>query len=176
MKILHAYNFYRLPGGEDTAFTSETALPRQHGHEVVECMEDCARIASANHRRGRAQGTAATIGFSFRPPWWRPCFRSIDGDGHGSGRWSPSWRRRIFTGGNSSKAASPPINYSSNRIFSAWIPDTVGANVRGVRPVRRPVESGEGREDAPKGLGPPYGHPAENPGRGTDNAGGAALD
>jgi glycosyltransferase involved in cell wall biosynthesis len=46
MKILHAHNFYKQPGGEDTAFTSETALLRDHGHPVVEYADHNRRTDS----------------------------------------------------------------------------------------------------------------------------------
>jgi glycosyltransferase involved in cell wall biosynthesis len=46
MKILHAHNFYKQPGGEDTAFRSETALLRDHGHQVVEFTDHNRRIGS----------------------------------------------------------------------------------------------------------------------------------
>jgi len=44
VKILHAHNYYIQPGGEDTAFSAEIALLRDHGHEVVEYVESNQRI------------------------------------------------------------------------------------------------------------------------------------
>lgn len=46
MKILLAHNFYLQAGGEDTAFISETALLRDHGHRVVEYTDHNRRIES----------------------------------------------------------------------------------------------------------------------------------
>lgn len=46
IKVIHAHNFYLQSGGEDTAFAAEVALLRQHGHEVVEYIENNERIAS----------------------------------------------------------------------------------------------------------------------------------
>jgi glycosyltransferase involved in cell wall biosynthesis len=48
MKTLHAHNYYPLPGGEDTAFTSEMANLPQHGHEVVVYVKDSRRIEHHN--------------------------------------------------------------------------------------------------------------------------------
>ncbi|HEX2722207.1 MAG TPA: glycosyltransferase, partial [Gemmatimonadaceae bacterium] len=39
-KIIHAHNYYLQPGGEDTAFVSEVKLLREHGHDVIEYVED----------------------------------------------------------------------------------------------------------------------------------------
>jgi glycosyltransferase involved in cell wall biosynthesis len=46
IKVLHAHNFYVQPGGEDTAFMAEVNLLRDHGHEVVEYVEDNHSIVS----------------------------------------------------------------------------------------------------------------------------------
>ena len=45
-KILLAHNYYLQSGGEDTAFNAEVHLLRNHGHEVVEYVEDNHNIAS----------------------------------------------------------------------------------------------------------------------------------
>jgi glycosyltransferase involved in cell wall biosynthesis len=39
IKVLHAHNYYLQPGGEDTAFTTEVALLRDHGQDVTEYVE-----------------------------------------------------------------------------------------------------------------------------------------
>lgn len=44
IKVLHAHERYRQPGGEDTAFSAETGLLRSYGHEVVEYVEHNRRI------------------------------------------------------------------------------------------------------------------------------------
>ena len=46
MKILIAHNHYQYRGGEDTTFLAETALLREHGHEVIEFIEDNRRITT----------------------------------------------------------------------------------------------------------------------------------
>lgn len=40
MKILMVHNYYRENGGEETAFATESALLREHGHEVIPYTED----------------------------------------------------------------------------------------------------------------------------------------
>lgn len=44
IKVLHAHNYYLQPGGEDTAFSAEVSLLRNHGHEVVEYIDHNRRI------------------------------------------------------------------------------------------------------------------------------------
>ena len=44
LRILHVHNYYKQPGGEDTAFESEVFLLRQRGHQVIEFTEDNHRI------------------------------------------------------------------------------------------------------------------------------------
>lgn len=44
MRIVHAHNQYQQLGGEDVSFAAETALLRQHGHEVVKYTDDNRRI------------------------------------------------------------------------------------------------------------------------------------
>jgi glycosyltransferase involved in cell wall biosynthesis len=48
MRVLVVHNFYQQPGGEDTVFSAETDLLRQHGHEVIEYTESNERINSMN--------------------------------------------------------------------------------------------------------------------------------
>ena len=48
IKVLHAHNYYLQPGGEDTAFNAEVILLRNHGHTVVEYIENNRSIASKN--------------------------------------------------------------------------------------------------------------------------------
>lgn len=44
IKVLHAHNYYRQPGGEDTAFSAEVSLLRSHSQEVVEYIENNHRL------------------------------------------------------------------------------------------------------------------------------------
>jgi glycosyltransferase involved in cell wall biosynthesis len=46
MRVLVVHNYYLQPGGEDTVFRLETELLRQHGHTVIEFVEDNKRITS----------------------------------------------------------------------------------------------------------------------------------
>ena len=48
MRILVLHNRYLHPGGEDTAYDSEVALLRAHGHEVLEYVDDNERIGRTN--------------------------------------------------------------------------------------------------------------------------------
>lgn len=48
LKIIQAHDFYLQAGGEDTAFAAEVELLRQHGHEVVEYVDNNERIAAKN--------------------------------------------------------------------------------------------------------------------------------
>ncbi len=48
MHILLVHNHYQQPGGEDAVFAAETSLLRQHGHKVIEYMEDNRRINQMN--------------------------------------------------------------------------------------------------------------------------------
>ncbi len=45
MRILSLHNYYLQAGGEDSVFRLEAELLRQHGHEVIEYLEDNRRIA-----------------------------------------------------------------------------------------------------------------------------------
>jgi glycosyltransferase involved in cell wall biosynthesis len=51
MKVLVAHNTYQHTGGEDTVFRNETQLLRQHGHEIVEYLDDNRRIPELGHTR-----------------------------------------------------------------------------------------------------------------------------
>jgi glycosyltransferase involved in cell wall biosynthesis len=44
MRVLVVHNYYLQAGGEDTVFRLETELLRQHGHTVIEFIEDNRRI------------------------------------------------------------------------------------------------------------------------------------
>lgn len=44
IKVLHVHNYYLQAGGEDTAFSAEVSLLRDHGHEVVEYTDHNSRI------------------------------------------------------------------------------------------------------------------------------------
>lgn len=44
MKIISLHNYYKQPGGEDTAFSSELDLLRSHGYEVLEYIDNNARV------------------------------------------------------------------------------------------------------------------------------------
>jgi glycosyltransferase involved in cell wall biosynthesis len=46
MRILKVHNYYTGSGGEDTVFHGETALLREHGHEVLEYLEFNKKIES----------------------------------------------------------------------------------------------------------------------------------
>jgi glycosyltransferase involved in cell wall biosynthesis len=59
--FLLAHNHYQRPGGEDRVFAAETALLRQHGHEVMEYVEDNRRID------GMSQFALATQAIWSRP-------------------------------------------------------------------------------------------------------------
>ena len=48
MRVLVVHNFYQQPGGEDTVFSAETELLRQHGHEVIEYTESNDSLNSMN--------------------------------------------------------------------------------------------------------------------------------
>ena len=45
-KVLVGHNHYIQPGGEDRVFSSEVQLLKDHGHEVIEYIEDNRRIPS----------------------------------------------------------------------------------------------------------------------------------
>jgi glycosyltransferase involved in cell wall biosynthesis len=75
MKILIAHNAYRLAGGEDAVVEAETALLRDHGHEVVlyrrhndelQSMSQAAAAATAIWSR-RASSDMADLCDRFRP-------------------------------------------------------------------------------------------------------------
>jgi glycosyltransferase involved in cell wall biosynthesis len=51
MKVLVAHNTYQHAGGEDIVFRNETQLLRQHGHEVLEYLDDNGRILDLGHTR-----------------------------------------------------------------------------------------------------------------------------
>ncbi|MGH2533359.1 MAG: glycosyltransferase family 4 protein [Thermomicrobiales bacterium] len=51
MRVLLVHNRYQYAGGEDAVFAAEGALLRQHGHEVVEYVDDNDRIDGINHLR-----------------------------------------------------------------------------------------------------------------------------
>jgi glycosyltransferase involved in cell wall biosynthesis len=46
IKVLYAHNYYRQPGGEDTAFSAEVSLFRSHGQEVVEYIKSNQQIGT----------------------------------------------------------------------------------------------------------------------------------
>lgn len=48
MRILKVHNYYLQPGGEDTVFHLEANLLRQHGHKVIEYIDDNRRIQKMN--------------------------------------------------------------------------------------------------------------------------------
>lgn len=48
MRVLLVHNYYLQPGGEDEVFSSQKSLLRQHGHDVVEYIEDNRRIDGIN--------------------------------------------------------------------------------------------------------------------------------
>ncbi len=66
IKILLAHNYYLLPGGEDTAFEAEVSLLRDHGHEVIEYVEDNHRIAAGNQ-----------VSFALQTVWSWESYRRI---------------------------------------------------------------------------------------------------
>jgi glycosyltransferase involved in cell wall biosynthesis len=47
MRIALIHNYYHLKGGEDIAFSAESALLREHGHTVFELVDDNSRINGA---------------------------------------------------------------------------------------------------------------------------------
>jgi glycosyltransferase involved in cell wall biosynthesis len=48
MKILIIYNRYQQHGGEDTVFETESSMLRNHGHDVIEFVDDNHRAVSLN--------------------------------------------------------------------------------------------------------------------------------
>jgi len=55
MRIISLHNYYKQPGGEDTAFSSELKLLRDHGHEVFEYTDNNARVDAMHPLSAAAQ-------------------------------------------------------------------------------------------------------------------------
>jgi glycosyltransferase involved in cell wall biosynthesis len=55
IKVVHAHDYYLQAGGEDTAFAAEVALLREHGHQVVEYVDNNERIAGKSQISVAAQ-------------------------------------------------------------------------------------------------------------------------
>lgn len=68
--VLSIHNYYRLPGGEDRVFASETALLEQNGHTVLRHEDNNERISPA------AIGTARDA------VWSRRSFRRLESLAH----------------------------------------------------------------------------------------------
>ena len=68
LRVLLGHNYYLQPGGEDTAFSAEARLLRNHGHEVIEYVEDNRRIPSLN----KASLAIQTV-------WSRPSYERLRG-------------------------------------------------------------------------------------------------